>query len=217
MLNPKTLTNALDKALNLTGTYPAQVRLLYQNPARSPQAVTFAADSLINCATFTFGLGQRISFSGGVPAAIATGTFYAVPISGTGFKVAATLADALATTPVTVTITVGTTGQVFDLDINAEDTVEALTKYEVTAIAPVSVAKTATAYNATTKKAVATYGPALFSGVATATPISHTLTSFAGNLGDSTAFYDVSPTSQPAIAANGSLTVVISVEAEAAA
>lgn len=216
MLNSTNLTTALDKALNLSGSYPAQVRLLYQNPTRDPQAITFAADSVIECPTLTVGLGHRLTFSGGVPTAIATGTFYAIPVSG-GFKVAATLADALATTPVPVTITGGTTGQVFDLDITAEDTAAVLETYEVTAIAAVSVTKSSTTYNATTKKAVAVYGPALFNGLTTATPISHTLTSFAGDLGDSTAFYDVSPTSQPAIAANGSLTVVISIEAEATA
>lgn len=216
MLNSKTLINALDKALSLADEYPAEVSLLYQNTARSPQAITFAADSVINCATLTLGLGQRVTFSGSVPAAIATGDFYAVPVSG-GFKVAATLANALATPAVTVTITGGTTGQVFDLDINSEDTPEALATYLVTAIAPVTVTKTSTTYNASTKKALAVYGPALFTGVATATPISHTLTSFGGSLGDESAFYDVSPTTQPAIAANGSLTVVISVEAEAIA
>lgn len=224
MINSQTLVNALNKALDtsegFSPAYPAQVRLLYQNPTRSPQAITFGADSEVDCPTLSLALGHRVTFSGTVPAPIATGTFYAVPTTGTSFKVAASLADAEAQPPVTVTITGGSTGGfVFDLDITANDTQAVLEKYQVAAIAPVEVAKTTTTYNATTKKAVATYGPALFNGGASNTPISHTLTFFGGIPGQTSyePFYDLTPATQPAIGAGGSLTVVVSIEAEAVA
>lgn len=208
MLNTATLKNVLN--------FTAQVRLLYQKPSRNPQPITFDADSVINCATLTPALGQRLTFSGGVPTAIATGTFYAVPVLGGGFKVATTLANAVATTPVTVTITGGISGQVFDLDILPEDPADVLLSYQVLEINPISIGEPLTkTYNDITKKTLAVYSPAVFIGTPISTPVSHTFTSFAGLPGDNTFFYDLSPTTQPSVPANGSLTVIIAMEAEA--
>lgn len=228
MINSLTLVNALNKALDTseatTGNWPAEIRLLYQDPARSPIAITFVGDSEIHCASRLIAKGQRINFSGSVPPQLATGTFYAIPSSVYGndptshfFRVATTMAEAEISDYVEFPDG-AYSGFLFDLDITAQDTRETLETYQVTAIAPVQVTKTSTTYNATTKKAVAVYGQALFNGGQTSTPISHTLTFFGGIPGQTSSyFFDLTPATQPAISAGGSLTVVVSIEAEAVA
>lgn len=224
IINPPTLLNALNKALDIsegsTGDFPAQVRLLYQNPARTPQPITFVGDSEIYCPDMLIGKGQRVTFSGDVPPELATGTFYAIPSSLYGtdpsshfFRVAATAAEAEISDFVEFTTTIESGSFVFDVDIDPQDTLETLLIYEQPATPPVTLSRQSVAYDAVAKKATANYGDAVFTGTSEAIPISHRLTFFGGTPGSYyTPFFDVTPTPQTSIDVGGSASFAISIE-----
>lgn len=221
IINQPSLLNALNKALDTSEgfdpSFPAQVRLLYQNPARTPQTVTFVGDSEIHCPSMLIGKGQRVTFSGTVPTELATGTFYAIPSSLYGtdpsshfFRVAATLAESEISDYVEFTEIASTDAGVFDLDIDPQDKLETLLVYEINN-PPVNISKISSIYDPETLKAFADFGLAEFQ-TSTQTNISHKLTLFGGILGGYSPFYDLSPTPQTSIEAGGSVSFPVSIE-----
>lgn len=225
IINPPTLLNALNKALDisggLTGESPGQVRLLYQNPNRVSQAISFVGDSELHCPSMLLAKGQRVTFSGDVPAELATGFFYCIPSSlyasdpSSYFFRVATSAAAAAIGDYVEFADFATSGAfVLDLDIEAQDTVETLLLYQVPNISPATISKQSVNYDLVTKKATANYGDAVFIGDSgNPVPISHRLTFFGGTPGSHYAlFFDVTPTPQTLIDAGGSASFAISIE-----
>lgn len=224
MINQNTLVNALNKALDssgsLSGTYEGQVKMLYQNPSRNPKAISFPGGNFFLSPELNLATGHRVTFSGNVPAELATGTFYAIISFDDYPRVANSLANALAGVAVNFTPPADDTipAYVFDLDIQATDPSAVLETYAVPTLAAVVITKSSTTF--TNGKAIAAYTPATINGqVGVATPVTHSLTYFGGypGLGYDLPIFDLTPATQPSIPAGGSLTVIVNIEAEAVA
>lgn len=125
MINTKSLQTAIRKAcFTLTNEGPyhyVTVYALYQDPARSTVAATAASNVITSSIPVV--LGKRVNLAG----FSITGEKFMIPDGG-GFRVAATLADALA--GVSENVADGS-GTVFEQNISAEDDLEVLRSFQV--------------------------------------------------------------------------------------